>query len=183
MSVKRRKTAWLLVLLALWPASSASLVHAADSEDELKSAAVWLFVQYSNLAPGPDGSISVGVLGRTSFAQTLKRTLDGKSTGGHPVRVVEAKLDSRCCQIVYLATDKHDEIRQAMQGTQSSRVLTIGESDRFLEQGGAVNLFIADGHIGFEASLEALDRCGVTISSNLLKFGQIHNRAKRPGAK
>jgi len=156
---------------------------AGDSEDELKSAAVWLFVQYSNLQPGVDGAITVGVLGRSAFGQALRRTLEGKSTGGHPVRVVDAKSDMRCCQIVYLATGKNEEIRRALQSSQPLGVLTIGESDHFLDSGGAVNLFIADGHISFETSLDALDRCGVTISSNLLKFGQIHGRGKGSAAK
>jgi hypothetical protein len=179
----RNKLAWMLATLAFCLAPCQALQGTADSEDELKSATVWLFVQYSQLAPGADGSITVGVLGRPSFVKVLRRNLDGKSTGGHAVKVVEAKADLRCCQIVYLATDKNEEIRRVMQNAQPVRALTLGESDRFLEQGGAVNLFIADGHIGFEASLEALDRCGVSVSSNLLKFGQIRNRGKGSGAK
>jgi YfiR/HmsC-like len=179
----RIKTAWLLGALAfsLMPGKPAAL--AADSEDQLKSATVWLFVQYSNLEPGVDGAITVGVLGRTAFAQALRHTLEGKSTGGHPVRVVDAKADLRCCQIVYLATGRNEEIRRVVQSTPPLRALTIGESDNFLGIGGAVNLFIADGHITFEASLDALDRSGVTISSNLLKFGQVHGRGKGSAAK
>jgi hypothetical protein len=177
------KTGWLLAALAFSLMPGKSTASAGDSEDELKSATVWLFVQYSHLEPGADGAITVGVLGRTSFGQTLRRTLEGKSTGGHPVRVVDAKSDMGCCQIVYLATDKNEELRRALQGTQPLHALTIGESDHFLDIGGAVNLFIADGHITFETSLDALDRCGVTISSNLLKFGQIHGRGKGFSAK
>ena len=172
------KSAWLLIALALSLAAHLPAFNAADSEDELKSATVWLFVQYSQLPPGPDGTINVGVVGRPSFVEALKRTLDGKSTGGHPVKVLETKSDLRCCQILYLATDKNEEIRRALQTTPPLHALIIGESRRFLEEGGAVNLFIADGHIGFEASLEALDRSGVTVSSNLLKFGQIRTRGK-----
>jgi hypothetical protein len=179
----RSTTAWLLAALAFFPMAGRPAALAGDSEDELKSAAVWLFVQYSNLQPGVDGAITVGVLGRSAFGQALRRTLEGKSTGGHPVRVVDAKSDMRCCQIVYLATGKNEEIRRALQSSQPLRVLTIGESDHFLDSGGAVNLFIADGHISFETSLDALDRCGVTISSNLLKFGQIHGRGKGSAAK
>ncbi len=179
----RSKVAWLLAILSLCLTPCRAVQGTADSEDELKSATVWLFVQYSKLTPGADGSITLGVLGRPSFVKVLRRNLDGKSTGGHVVKVVEAKPDLRCCQIVYLAMDKSEEIRHILQSAPPLRALTIGESDRFLDLGGAVNLFIADGHIAFEANLEALDRCGVSISSNLLKFGQIRNRGKGPGAK
>ncbi len=177
------KRAWwwaaLLVSLAAPPAFST----AADSEDELKSAAVWLFVQYSQLPPAADGAVEVAIVGRPSFAAALRRTLQGKTAGGHPVRVVDSGPDFTNCQVVYLATDKTEEVRRALQNAQGQRVLTIGESDHFLALGGAVNLFFVDGHIGFEASLEALQRAGVTISSNLLKFGQIHSRPKGAAVK
>lgn len=179
----RKRCAWILAVLAFSWTSGRPALRAADSEDELKAATIWLFIQYSHQAPSADGAINVGVVGRASFGQALRRTLEGKSAGGHPVRVVDTKSDLNCCQVVYFATDKSEEIRHALQGAQPLRALTIGESDRFLEQGGAVNLFIADGHIAFETSLEALDRCGVSISSNLLKFGQIHNRPRGPAAR
>lgn len=179
----RTKTAWLIGALAISLTPGVLVALTADSEDELKCATVWLFVQYSNLQPGADGAITVGVMGRAALGQALRHTLEGKSMGGHPVRVVDATSDLRCCQVVYLATGKSEEIRRALFGKQPLGALTIGESDRFLADGGAVNLFISDGHITFEASLDALDRCGVTISSNLLKFGQIHGRAKGSAAK
>jgi hypothetical protein len=174
MNNRRLAIVLALLLMPFWPISGA-----ADSEDELRAATVWLFVQYSHLAPGIDGAITVGVRGRSSFARVLRRTLEGKSSNGHPVRVVEIE-SVPCCQIMYLATVKSEEIRQLLQGAQPVRVLTIGESDRFLELGGAVYLFIADGHISFETSLDALDRCGVSISATLLRFGQIRNRENGP---
>ena len=125
----------------------------------------------------------MGVLGRPSFIQALRHTLESKSAGGHPVKVVETKSLLSCCQVVYLATGRIEEIRRVLQSAQPLRALTIGESDRFLDEGGAVNLFIADGHIAFETSLEALHLCGVSISSNLLKFGQIRSQGKGAGLK
>jgi hypothetical protein len=95
-------------------------------------------------------------------------------------------MPNRICAVVKSFTwppDRSEEIRRALQSTQPLRALTIGESDHFLDIGGAVNLFIADGHISFDTSLDARDRCGVTISSNLLKFGQIHGRGKGSAAK
>jgi prepilin-type processing-associated H-X9-DG protein len=52
----------------------------------------------------------------------------------------------------------------------------VGETDRFLDYGGAVNLLLVDGHMGFEVNLEAVKRCGVEISSTLLRFGQIRRK-------
>ena len=96
---------------------------------------------------------------------------------------LQAAPDPRCCQVVYFAGDRNTEIRQSLQSLATLPVLTLGESDRFLEYGGAINLFLADGHMAFEVSLESLDRAGVAISSTLLRFGQIRDLGKRRPAK
>lgn len=167
------------ILLAL-PAMPSSAGIDAEAEDELKSVVVKNFLRYSTwpeTAPS-NGPITVGILGRTSFAQVLHGLLDNKSVNGRMVQVIELKSssDPRRCHLVYVATDKNTEIKQTLQSVRSTHTLTIGEADKFLEYGGAVNLLLIDGHMGFEVSLEALDRAGIEISSKLLRLGQIRRR-------
>ena len=149
----------------------------AEAEDELKSVIVKNFLRYSTW-PDPassSGPITVGVLGRSSLAQTLHGLLDGKPVNGRMVQVVEIKSmpDPRRYHLIYVATDRSKEIKQALESVRSTHTLTIGEEDKFLEYGGAVNLLLVDGHMGFEVSLEALGRAGVEISSKLLRLGQV----------
>lgn len=153
-----------------------------DAEDALKSAAVWGFLRYSDWPATGAKSITVGVLGRSSFVQVLRQTLDGKTVQNLPVRVVEFKSDPHCCQLIYFATGHAEEIRQVLQSA-PPHVLTVGEDDRFLDYGGAVNLFIDDGHIAFETSLDALSHSGVTISASLLRLGQIRERGRKKGSR
>lgn len=162
-------------------------VAASEPEDELKAAIVLSFLRYSEWpAPaGGDPALTVGVLGRPSLVQTLRRVLGGKAVDNRPVKILEIKPgeDPHCCQILYLATGKPGEIKQALAGANAARTLTIGETDRFLQFGGAVNLLIVDGRMGFEVSLEALERSGIIISSKLLRLGQLHSSGKgRPPA-
>lgn len=153
---------------------------AATREEMIKSAAVLSFLRYSEWPKSVETSITVGVMGRPSFFHVLRADLDGKSVNGRTVRVVELKPNSdlRCCQLIYFGSFKSAETKQLLLNAESAHVLTIGESERFLDYGGAVNLFIVDDRIGFEASLDTLDRCGISISSNLLRLGQIRNRGK-----
>ena len=81
--------------------------------------------------------------------------------------------DPRCCQVLYIATDNAARIRQSLAGTRAAHVLTIGETDRFLQYGGAVSLILVDGHISFEVSLDVLEASGIQISSRLLHLGQV----------
>ena len=169
-----------LAVLALSVALPAAGGSAADGEDALKSATVLSFLRYSTWpgATRTGDSLTVGVLGRSSFARVLGGLLEGKSVNGRTVRLIELKpgSDLRSCDLVYFATDRKSEIEQGLQSAASSHALTIGEADRFLDYGGAVNLLLIDGHMGFEVNLEALENSGVDISSKLLRLGQIRKR-------
>ncbi len=164
-----------LVLAAVLPGGS----PADEPQDELKAAVVLSFLRYGDWGPAltANAAIKVGVVGRPGFAAALHHSLEGKSVNDHPVQVVELKnIVERCCQVIYFAGDKSAGIKAALQSPALARVLTIGETRDFLDWGGAVNLFVLDGRMTFEVSLEALERCGVNISSRLLRFGQIRSR-------
>ena len=154
----------------------------AGPEDELKSATLLAFLQNAHWAEelAANTPLTVGVVGRAAFLRRLQASIDGKSVNGHPLRIVSigGLVDSHCCQAFYFATDKSAEIKPALQSLASSHVLTIGETDGFLAEGGAVNLFLIDGHMAFEVSLNALERAGIEISSKLLRFGQIRDLAR-----
>jgi hypothetical protein len=173
-----RSTSWLVAaaLLVAWH----PLSPAATGEDMIKSAAVLSFLRYSEWPPSPDASLTVGVLGRSSFFQVLRGDLDGKTVNGRVVRVIalSSNSDLHCCRLIYFAAVKDPELRQLLQNARSLRALTIGENERFLDYGGAVNLSIVDDRITFEASLNALNRSGISIGSNLLRLGQIRSRGK-----
>jgi hypothetical protein len=164
-----------LVLLGV-PAGGSRLL-AADPDDELKSAIVLSFLRYSTWRQLPAASepLTVGVVGRSSMSQSLRRLFEGKSVSGRSLRAedITGTVDPHCCQVIYFATAMGAEIKHALLGLESAQSLTIGESDKFLEYGGAVNLVPVEGHMSFEVSLDAVGRTGVEISSKLLRFGQI----------
>ena len=158
-----------------------STLGASEPEDELKAATVLSFVRHSEWLQGATaGPITIGVLGRPSMIRMLRQTLDGKTANSHAIRILDATASTEwnACQVLFVASDSNNEVRQTLAGLRAAHTLTIGESDRFLEYGGAVNLFFVDGHIGFEVSLAALDRAGVSISSTLLRYGQVKARPR-----
>ncbi len=170
----------LLSLLVLF----AILLRAGtEAEDELKCATLLAFLQNTHWAehPASDSSITVGVVGRGAFYRSMRMAADGKSVDGRRLRVVQvaASADPGCCQAVYFATDKPAEIRTILQSLTGTHVLTMGENDTFMQEGGAVNLYLVDGHMAFEVSLGALGHAGLEISSKLLRFGQIRDLEKK----
>ena len=177
--LKRKSMVGLIALLATFQGST---VNASEPQDELKSAIVLSFLRYSEWPAGTPAAnpITIGVFGRPSFYKVLRRVLDGKSVGNRPIRIVEitAVTDPLCCQVIYLATDKASEISKTLLFSRVSRALTIGETDRFLEAGGAVRLAMVDGHMTFQVDLDTVDRSGIVISSKLLRYGEIKSRSR-----
>lgn len=176
LSINSARRLACLILAAVLPAIS----PADEPEAELKAAVVLSFLRYGEweqVLP-PNGALTVGVFGRPEFAQVLHHSLEGKSVNDHPVQVVELKsvAEPPACQVIYFATDKSLDIKAALHMPTLARALTIGETRDFLDLGGAVNLFVLDGHMAFEVSREALEHSGINISSRLLRFGQIRNR-------
>jgi hypothetical protein len=169
--------------LALLGILAAPCLAASDPEDELKAAIVLSFIRYAEWTQPLSATtpISVGVIGRPAFAQTLRQTLEGKSAGQRAIKIVELKTaaDPHCCQIIYFATGRSSDVKPALPAMQAAHVLTISDTNEFLEWGGDINLVVIDGRMSFEVNLEALERSGVTISSRLLRFGQIRSRGKR----
>ena len=173
------------VCVALFGIVLSAATELPQPEDELKAAVVMSFLRYAEWPqplPG-NNAIVIGVVGRPSFAQVLRRTLEGKPVKERAIRILELKTpaDAPSCQVIYFATDRAAEIRQGLLGTHPPHALTIGESKGFLDEGGAVNLLLVDGHMSFEVSREALERSGIVISSKLLRFGQIRGRPKGEG--
>ncbi len=168
--------------LALLGILAAPCLAASEPEDELKAAIVLSFIRYAEWTqplPG-DMPITVGVIGRPAFAQTLRQTLEGKTAGQRAIKIVHLKTaaDLQSCQVIYFATDRSSDVKPALPASKAAHVLTISDADEFLDWGGDIHLLVIDGRMTFEVNIDALEHSGVTISSRLLRFGQIRSRGK-----
>ncbi len=172
----------IILFLALLEIFQGLRAAAADPQDELKAAVVLSFLRFTDFpkSGSDDTPITVGVVGRPSFYQVLSRTMDGKSIDRHPIRTVEleAVVDPHCCQVIYLASEKSLDLKQVLLRIQTAHTLSIGETDRFLDSGGAIRLLTVDGHMGFEVNLEAVERLGVVISSKLLRYRETKGKLR-----
>ena len=147
----------------------------------MKAAVVLSFIRYTEWSPAIAAGerITIGVIGRTSFAATLSRMLDGKMVDHHPIRTVQihSAAEELYCRVIYFAGDASADLKEML--VPGLRAITIGEDGRFLDLGGAVNLFMNDGRMAFEVNLDAVDAAGCSISAKLLRFGQVRRRSKK----
>ena len=101
--------------------------------------------------------------------------LDGKSIKGRKIKVVAYK-DGACLeqsQVLFFATQDKVLIQKVLEQVQGRSILTIGEVDGFTQWGGVINFFVENDRLRFKINLDAAQREGLRMSSQLLGSAQI----------
>lgn len=77
------------------------------------------------------------------------------------------------CQILYISPSESKYLPQILESLRNASALTVGETDRFVEQGGMIQLVMEDNRIRFKINPSAAADAGIRISSKLLALAQI----------
>jgi hypothetical protein len=160
----------LLISIALQ-----GIAHPQSSADEYRVKAAYLF-HFAQLVDWPpsafgqdDKSVFFCTYGDDPFHGELEK-MEGKQIQARSVRVRHLKEteDARNCQILFVdkSQRKHFAILLAQLG--GAPVVTVGESDNFVQEGGVIRFCLEDNKVRFEINLEAAERARLKISSRLL---------------
>lgn len=165
--------------LALAAALFAVPAHAGDSvtaEYTVKAALVYNFARFSEWPEGAGGRDS-DILRVVYFGdENLKAafaTIDGLTVADRRIQVRYASKpeDAVGCQLLFLAKTERDKWPQITAAITDQPVLTIGEMNGFLENGGIVNLHLADNKkIRFRINLDQAKRRNLQLSSQILRL-------------
>jgi hypothetical protein len=140
------------------------------SEYEVKAAYLLnfaRFVEWPPLTPGlPSEPFSICIIGDDPFQGALDRLTNGEGINGRPILVRRVSRWQEYCQIVFISGSERDVFRTLRQVGRG--VLTVGEEEGFLSDGGLINFVIEDKKVRFDVSLKAATEAGVRINSRLL---------------
>jgi len=121
---------------------------------------------------GSNTPITIGIVGDDPFGSALDQLVAGETIGTRPIVVkrLVSSADLSQCQILFFpkSTDAGDVLKRVA----SLGVLTVGESDDFLDAGGVIRLLIEDKKVRFEVNMDAAQRAHLTVSSQLLKLAR-----------
>ncbi|MGH8023337.1 MAG: YfiR family protein [Limisphaerales bacterium] len=114
----------------------------------------------------------IGVLGKNRFGADLAKTINDKVIRGHPLKFREcASLpDAMRCQVLFISDSEKGRLSKIISTLGAGNILTVGEMDNFIDQGGMINLTIIDQKVRFEINNSAAKAAGLTISSKLLSL-------------
>lgn len=154
-------------------------------EADLKAAFLYNFTKFiewpAEAFAKEDAAVVVGVYGDEEFTQNLRTLLADKKAHNRPftVRRLTSPQDAKTCQILFFRENETRKMGAAYESIKRLPILTVGESDDFLDQGGMFTMLFEDKQLRFEVNTGAAENAKLTISSKLLRLA----KSIRKGAK
>jgi hypothetical protein len=104
------------------------------------------------------------------FETELNRIVSGKVINARGIEVmqVEDAEQSRMCHVLFINAAHDRQQRRLLERLKGAAILTVGEAEDFLENGGIIRFVLRDDRIQFEINRRAAATAGLRISSRLL---------------
>ena len=149
------------------------------SESQVRAAFVINFPKYADWPPesfADAGSpIVIGILGETPMTDELQKILAGRRVNGRQI-VLKRLSDNEVpavCHILFVSAAAEHQAPNIIGKLKGRSVLTVGETEDFLEKGGIINLVRRDKKIAIEVNLKAAGDARISISSRLLNVAKV----------
>ena len=119
-------------------------------------------------------ALTLCVFGNDSLGGSIDSVIDGKSVGAQTIHVRHLGPEDHVqdCQMLYIGHDGPVHIAAILAEARQHSVLTIGEDDDFLAQGGVIAFVLEGGRLRFEINLESAESSHILISSRLLQLSR-----------
>lgn len=158
-----------------------AVAQPATNEDEVKAAFLFHFAQLVRWPPDAfiSGDLLLCTLEDDSLHDELESTLQGRQIGSRTIRVrqVHASQAAHDCNMLVIDKTENRHLPSLLATLRNVPVLTIGETDDFLNCGGMIRFHLVDNKIRFDINLAAADSSRLKISSQLLLLSSSVTRA------
>ena len=146
------------------------------SEYQLKAAYLFNFAKFidwpQEAFPDAKAPFLIGILGDSPFGNDLQQTVAGKKINEHEiaVRPFRNPAEATNCHILFISTSEKKRLPEIIQSLRGTAVLTVGETEQFIETGGMVNFVEEASKIRFQINDTAAKAARLKISSKLLSL-------------
>jgi hypothetical protein len=162
-------------------------VRAQSQAEEYRVKAAFLFhlAQLVDWPPGTFASdsspLNVCSIGDDPFHGDLENVLDGKPIGSRLIRVrhMTQLHDLHSCHVLFIGAGEDKRLPAILAELANAPVMTVGETEGFIEQGEMFRFTIEESKVRFEINLGAAEKAGLKISSRLLLLAK--RVVRKPG--
>jgi hypothetical protein len=158
----------------------AQQVTTIDREYTIKAAFLYHFLTYIDW---PEGTFVdskqpfvIGVYQTDPFGAVLDKIAATKNVEGRPIEIRRLQATDKLleCHIVFMAGTVEAAVQQNVLGLlANSHVLCVGETEDFVELGGAAQFFVEGNKVRFAFNTDVVDRSNLKVSSKLLSLAKI----------
>ncbi len=165
----------LLLLLTISVGFSAA-AQQTPTEYQIKAAFLFNFAKFVEWPPesfrDTNSPIIIGVLGKNVFGNDLEKTIRDKTVNNRhfEFRQFDTTKEAAHCHILFISPSIKDSLPKILSDFHNASILTVSETDHFLEAGGMINFTIEDNKIRFQINDEAAKKAGLRISAKLLSL-------------
>ena len=119
-------------------------------------------------------AMNICVLGRDPFGASLDRIVANETIDGRPLAVVRLSNTSSvgACSILYIGGSEASHLNKDLSILNHLPILTVSDLPDFLDQGGTIQFVLEDRRVRFVVNLDAARKCGLVLSSQLLKVAE-----------
>lgn len=151
------------------------------SNREYQIKAIFLF-NFTQFVEWPTTSFSsdqeplvIGILGKDPFGTYMKETIEGEKINGRQLIVQHYNnvAEIKTCHIVFINIEKANNLSEVILSLKGRNILTVGDSNGFLQHGGMVRFFTKNNKIQLQINPEAAKAANLIISSKLLRLAEI----------
>jgi hypothetical protein len=161
----------LLTALLIGAVRGVPFAQDVSREYRVKAAYLYNFVKYVEWPDTAKGRILICVAGQNPFGTELESLIRNERVHGVPLAtevIIESRTD---CDVLF--TPSTSNIPVYLKAVAGLPTLTIGETPRFVQQGGMIGFYADGGNIRFEINPTAVARGQLRISSRLLQLARI----------
>ncbi len=126
------------------------------------------FVDWPDTAfADPNAPVSICIWGDDPFGRVLDQTVEGEMVNSRKVILQRLhRQPSKSCQVLFIGAAEKDVPK--VLSDFGPGVLTVGDGDNFLHDGGMISFVIENRRVRFDVSQGTAARAGLRVSSKLL---------------
>ena len=170
------RAALLFCLVALVPSLISGQAPQQASEYQVKAAfllnftkfVIWLDAAFADA----NSPLAICILGDDPFDGVLDQLVEGEEVNGRKllVRHIQQPPAPKLCQELFISSRQKDV--PAIIAAAGPGVLTVGDRDGFLREGGIIAFVIENRHVRFDINQRAASSASLSLSARLLSVAR-----------
>jgi YfiR/HmsC-like len=182
MELLKRKsltTALVLMLVTLTAVTLRTVPAASSNEYELKSVFLYNFchfIEWPNSAfTSPTEPFIIAVVGQDPFGSFLRDAIKGETYHDRPIVIqhFHGPNDIQHCHILFVGRTEANQVDAILEAITSKSVLTVGETEDFLDHGGMIALPAERNRVRLRMKPTTMRAANLSVSSKLLRVADI----------